>query len=204
MSVPMYATQSRYVQVPICSWVPVQWMCLLWLLNWKWSGLALTSRLLGEQHAAQCLKSGKRMLFYWLTEKCQNTLRKLTESSTVSDGASLVVGQLGLFYRLWHLQSCVQGHLHKEEITLGSKLRHPQQRAFVKAKCRQMTWKGLRDCRSKFKSRLLMKMISSLRNEQVSFPLPSWILWDWEARCLYLFPNLATSCRYPEGRKVGR
>lgn len=112
----------------------------------------------------------------------------------------LVVGQLGLFYRLWHLQSCVQGHLHKEEITLGSKLRHPPQRAFVKAKCRQMTWKGLRDCRSKFKSRLLMKMMSSLRNEQVSFPFPSWILWDWEARCLYLFPNLATSCRYLEGR----
>lgn len=86
MSVPKYATQSRYVQVPICSRVPVQWMCLLWLLNWKWSGLALTSWLFGEQHAAQCFKSGKRMLFYWLTEKCQSTMRKLTESSTVSDG----------------------------------------------------------------------------------------------------------------------
>lgn len=61
-----------------------------------------------------------------------------------------------------------------------------------------MTWKGLQDCRSKFKSRLLMAMISSPWNKQVSFPLPSWTLWDLEARCLYLFPNLATSCTHPE------
>lgn len=61
-----------------------------------------------------------------------------------------------------------------------------------------MTGKGLQDFRSRFKSStMLMEMILSPCNTQVSFLLPSWTPQGLEAKCPYLFHNPATSCRSP-------
>lgn len=62
------------------------------------------------------LSQGRECFFTDLLKSAKSHWESLQNPAQGQAGASLVVGQLGLFYTLWHLQSRVQGHLHKEEI----------------------------------------------------------------------------------------
>lgn len=63
------------------------------------------------------LSHGREWFFTDLLKSAKSRRESLQNPAQGRAGASLVVGQLGLFYTLWHLQSCLQGHLHKEETT---------------------------------------------------------------------------------------